>query len=136
MTEITNRPTIRERAEAGAALLSTAQLSLINLDLLDMSNPERCALGQPFGDYGRGVNALFDDEGGSVEDMWAADHGFLSNMDAYEAMPADDEDYVAWDEFDRQRRAEYRELTTTWREVIRERLDADSAQGTRVPDAD
>jgi len=134
MTETTTRLTVRERAEAGAALLNAKQLGLIDLDLLDMSNPEHCALGQPFGDYGRGVVILFDGESGPVEDMWAADHGFLSNMDAYGEMPADDEDY-AWDEFDRQRRAEYRELTATWREVIRERLGT-SAQGTRVPDAD
>lgn len=92
--------TITERVARGAALLDVATpgwFEAINLDWLDLSNCNRCVLGQLAGDF---MDALVEYE---INPDEARARGFEVSVDVEDVSVID---------------AEYDALTAAWRELI------------------
>ena len=72
----------QEVVEAGIKLLESEDwdLSLIDLDNLDLHSWYRCPLGQLYGSYENGVNELKHCHATNfeyIQDKWAAKYGFI-----------------------------------------------------------
>lgn len=103
--------TIEARVTRGAQLLDErlpGWVDRIDLDRLNLASSCNCILGQKFGDYLDGIDALFN-----CQNTDAINHGF----DAFEDEGADAE------------AAEYEALTAEWRRVILARREQAAGQG-------
>ena len=105
---------LRERIRAGAALLDAEGpqdwRDRIDTDELDMFYVTHCVLGQLFGDYTSGVNALTGTVYRGLESFrleWAVEHGF-------EASTMLDDDH----EFNGHGSYRYADLDAAWREEL------------------
>ncbi len=66
---------LRERVERGAAFLDEHEPTwwkLLRENQLDLGHCDECVLGQIYGGYGRGLEALL----GADDLDWSVDHGF------------------------------------------------------------
>jgi hypothetical protein len=126
--------TIQERVSAGARALDALNPGWedkINLDRLDVANPQLCVLGQLYGEYCDAPSGLRDNE---------IERGFYANVaEAIDGMSF--ETYIARAQVIRdQINTEYQDLTNSWRELITCRREEAAAheeliEQTPVPEA-
>lgn len=87
---------IAERVAAGAGLLdehAPGWADRIDIDRLNISLCSRCVLGQLYGDYFRGLDAI-PAIGTSGDEVGPADYGFFHTDEGW--FPEDDELTAAW----------------------------------------
>lgn len=100
---MTSSLTARHAVQLGAALLDkgigTVWAENLDLDILDLSDPYKCVLGQTFGSFSKGLDHLFPQNG--YLDVITS-HGF--DVSVFAAL-AD-------------RPAAYADLTEAWREEV------------------
>lgn len=128
--------TIKSRVAAGALLLDERNPGWhwdVNLDLLDLGDGHQCVLGQLYGFYTDGRNALYGNPNEPVTGPFrpanhdAARHGFFSfkgfSSKRYSS---------AWlDGYNGENGGSYGYMTTLWSQEITRRRNRDVAEGRR-----
>lgn len=95
----------KERITKGLTLFTDSELSKINIDMLEMTSPYWCVVGQVTGDYEQWVDSYVDKV--PDIDIFLAEHGIL--------LPLDEYDNVAdW-------RSAYDTLTREWQAALTDR---------------